>query len=82
MFKVEINMQTGERKELPLTADDIQQAQETYATWLSETAQATAAFEKEVKRRDAVEAALAKMAEAADAPQAVKAYIESKDVRH
>ena len=50
MNRIEIDVITGERKVIELTAEEVAQAQAQYAEWLAENAQTIAVKESELAK--------------------------------
>ena len=78
MNRIEVNVTTGERKVIPLTAEEISDAQKRTHAELVEMAAKDAADAANVKRRTAIDALLVEQAKREDAPQAVKDYAEAR----
>lgn len=78
MERIEYNLQTGEYKRIPLTPEEIADAQARTAAEQAQRLEKKKAAEAEARRQKAIEAMLEKMAADADAPVEVAEYVESK----
>lgn len=77
MERIEVNLVTGERKVIQLTAEEIADAQQRTAAEAVQRSAKDAEKALIEKRAAAIDALLAEQAKRADAPQAVKDFAAS-----